>query len=92
MPTAGSIPGASWLFLLKEEHGSTYTPPPCAGIFTDVECTPSPAFAVNWIEELANESITGGCGPGIYCPANPNTRGQMEVFLDKTFGLQLYGP
>jgi hypothetical protein len=42
--------------------------------------------------ELFNEGITGGCGGGNYCPGSPNTRGQMAVFLVKTFGLQLYGP
>jgi virginiamycin B lyase len=77
------------VFLLKAEHGSSYAPPACIGIFTDVPC-PSP-FA-NWIEQLFNESITGGCGGGNYCPDNPNTRGQMAVFLVKTFGLALYGP
>jgi hypothetical protein len=57
----------------------------CTGLFLDVPC-PSP-FA-SWIEELAIESITGGCGGGNYCPANANTRGQMAVFLTKTFHLQ----
>jgi hypothetical protein len=78
------------VFLLKGEHGSAYVPPVCAGIFTDVPC-PS-GFAVDWIERLFNEGVTGGCGVGIYCPSNPNTRGQMAVFLVKTFGLLLYGP
>lgn len=73
------------VFLLKTEHGSTYVPPMCVGIFTDVLC-PSP-FA-NWIERLAAEQITGGCGAGIYCPTNNNTRGQMAVFIVKTFNLQ----
>ncbi len=27
-----------------------------------------------------------------YCPDNPNNRGQMAVFLAKTFGLLLHGP
>ena len=72
------------VFLLKTEHGSSYVPPACTGIFGDVAC-PSP-FA-NWIERLAAEGVTGGCGGGNYCPANPNTRGQMAVFLAKTFGL-----
>ena len=75
------------VFLLKSEHGATYVPPPCTGIFPDVECTPTPAFAVNWIEQLHNEGITGGCGGGNYCPGNSVTRGQMAVFLVKTFGL-----
>jgi len=76
------------VFLLKAEHGSSYTPPACAGIFADVECAPTPAFAVDWIEELSNEGITGGCGGGNYCPAASVTRGQMAVFLVKTFQLQ----
>jgi uncharacterized repeat protein (TIGR03803 family) len=72
------------VFLLKSEHGPNYAPPTCAGIFTDVECLPTPAFAVDWIEQLFNEGITGGCGTGIYCPNNPVTREQMAVFLLKT--------
>jgi len=29
---------------------------------------------------------------GNFCPTSPNTRGQMAVFLTKTFRLLLYGP
>jgi hypothetical protein len=76
-------------FLLKAEHGSSYTPPACTGIFPDVPC---PSQFADWIEQLFAENITGGCGGGNYCPSNPNTRGQMAVFLVKTFGLQLYRP
>jgi hypothetical protein len=72
-------------FLLKAEHGSTYAPPACAGVFTDVTC---PSQFANWIEQLATEQITGGCGGGDYCPLNPNTRAQMAVFLTKTFNLR----
>jgi hypothetical protein len=72
------------VFLLKAEHGSSYTPPACTGVFPDVPC--SSTFAP-WIEQLAAENITGGCGGGNYCPANPNTRGQMAVLVVKTFGL-----
>jgi hypothetical protein len=77
------------VFLLKSEHGSTYVPPTCHGIFGDVVC---PSQFADWIEQLFTEGVTGGCGGGNYCPASPNTRGQMAVFLVKTFGLQLYGP
>jgi serine protease AprX len=73
------------VFLLKAEHGSSYVPPACAGVFADVGC---PSQFADWIERLAAENITGGCGGGNYCPANPNTRGQMAVFLTRTFGLQ----
>jgi hypothetical protein len=71
-------------FLLKAEHGSTYAPPSCTGVFPDVPC---PSTFADWIEQLAAEQITGGCGGGNYCPSNPNTRGQMAVFVTKTFSL-----
>ncbi len=77
------------VFLLVAEHGPGYAPPGCTGIFTDVACTPTPAFAVNWIEQLFHEGITGGCGvsPAKYCPDDPVTRGQMAVFLTAIFKL-----
>ena len=85
------------VFLLKSEHGSAYAPPPCTGLFADVECSPTPAFAVDFIEQLSNEDITAGCAPAVpgglpsYCPDQPNKRGEMAVFLVKTFDLTLYG-
>jgi glucose/arabinose dehydrogenase len=75
------------VFLLKTEHGSSYVPPACVpGAFGDVAC-PSP-FA-DWIEQLATEGVTAGCGNGDYCPASPVTRAQMAVFLVKTFNIPL---
>ncbi len=76
-------------FLLKAKHGPSYVPPACKGVFLDVPC--SSPFAP-WIEQLSRESITAGCGGGNYCPNGSITRGQMAVFLVKTFGLRLYGP
>lgn len=75
------------VFLLKSKYGSTYTPPACTppGNFPDVPC---PGTFTNWVEELANESIAAGCGGGNFCPTNPNNRGQMAVFITKTFNLQ----
>jgi hypothetical protein len=73
------------VFLLKASHGSSYVPPPCAGVFDDVAC---PSQFADWIEQLAAEQITGGCGGNNYCPLNNNTRGQMAVFIVKTFNLQ----
>jgi hypothetical protein len=79
------------VFLLKTEESSAYLPPDCTGtVFTDVPCTGG-AFDP-WIEDLAGRGITGGCGGGFYCPNGSTTRGQMAVFLTKTFGLLLYGP
>ena len=72
------------VFLLKARFGSTFVPPACGGLFDDVAC-PSP-FA-DWIELLAAEQITGGCGGNNYCPLNNNTRGQMAAFIARTFTL-----
>ncbi len=74
------------VFLLKTEHPLPYVPPPCQGIFGDVAC---PSLFADWIEQLANEGVTAGCGGGNYCPANPVTRGQMAVFVTKTFNIPL---
>ena len=77
------------VFLLKAEHGSSYVPPACAGIFDDVPC-PGP-FA-DWIEQLSAEGITAGCGGDNYCPDNPVRRDQMAVFLLKTEHGSAYVP
>jgi len=77
------------VFLLKTLLGSAYTPPAAVGLFGDVP-TSNP-FAP-WIEDLYNRGIAAGCGGGDFCPTNPTTRGQMAVFVVKTFGLLLYGP
>ncbi|MDH3638961.1 MAG: S-layer homology domain-containing protein, partial [Gammaproteobacteria bacterium] len=71
------------VFLLKVIHGSAYTPPPGTGtLFTDVNVGD---FALAWIEQLAKENITGGCGNGNFCPNDPVTRGQMAAFLTRVF-------
>ena len=71
-------------FLLKAKHGADFVPPPCTGSFDDVPC---PSLFADWIEQLAFEGITGGCGGNNYCPSNPVTRGQMAVFVSKAFDL-----
>ena len=77
------------VFLLRTLLGSAYVPPACHGTFGDVPC---PSLFADWIEDLSARGIAAGCGGGNFCPANPNTRGQMAPFLSKTFGLSLYGP
>ncbi len=79
------------VLLLRTLIGPTYTPPPAVGLFEDV---PASSGLAAWIEDLYNRGITAGCStsPALYCPGDPNTRGQMAVFLVATFGLQLYGP
>ena len=75
------------VFLLRAEHGAGYTPAPATGtVFGDVPA--SDPFAP-WIEQLAAEGITGGCGGGNYCPNQAVTRAQMAIFLARAFGLPL---
>jgi hypothetical protein len=67
------------VFLLIAEHGPGYAPPPATGtVFNDV---PAGSFAAAFIEQLAREGVTTGCGGGNYCPGSPTTRDQMAVFL-----------
>ena len=73
------------IFLLRSKYGGAYTPPPATGTaFTDV---PAEYWAAAWIEQLAAEGITTGCGDGNFCPEASVTRSQMAVFLVKTFNL-----
>ena len=84
-PTASVNRQQMAVFLLKAFEGSDYVPPACTtATFDDVPC--SSVFAP-WIYELAARQITGGCGGNSYCPTGAANRGQMAVFLVKTFGL-----
>ncbi|MBI5954428.1 MAG: right-handed parallel beta-helix repeat-containing protein [Chloroflexi bacterium] len=78
------------VFVLRAAHGLDFTPPAATGtIFADV---PADSFAAAWIEQLAAEGITGGCGGGNYCPNAPVTRAQMAVFLVKALYGTAYTP
>lgn len=78
------------VFLLRAKHGNAYTPPPATGnVFNDVAADD---FAAAWIEALANEGITAGCGGGNYCPNRNITRAEMAVFLLRTLNGNTYTP
>ncbi|MGE5276297.1 MAG: right-handed parallel beta-helix repeat-containing protein [Acidobacteriota bacterium] len=73
------------VFLLRAKHGADYKPPAASGnVFDDV---PPGTFLGDWIEQLAAEGITAGCGAKLFCPNQPVSRGEMAVFLVRTFGL-----
>ncbi len=72
------------VFLLRSIGVS---PDPATGtVFNDVPADASP-WAVDWIEELYHQGITAGCGGGNYCPKSVVTRGNMAIFLARTFNL-----
>jgi len=77
------------VFLLRAKYGSSHSPPPATGVFADV---PANHWAASWIEQLAAEGITAGCGGGNYCPGTEVTRDQMAVFLVRVFALPIIVP
>ncbi|MBI5963836.1 MAG: S-layer homology domain-containing protein [Chloroflexi bacterium] len=72
------------IFLVRARHGPAFVPPTATGIFTDV---PVGSFGADFIEQLAADFITSGCGAGVYCPSTTVKRDSMAVFLVKTFNL-----
>jgi hypothetical protein len=72
------------VFLLRTKYGAAYNPPAATGDFLDV---PIASGYAPWIEQLAAEGITSGCGGGNYCPTQAVTRAHMAVFLVATFSL-----
>jgi len=83
-PNDGVTRAQMAVFLLRAKFGSSFIPPAATGVFNDV----SPgSFAANFIERLAAEGITSGCGNGNYCPNATVTRDQMAVFLVRAFSL-----
>jgi hypothetical protein len=67
--------------LLRARDGGCTPPPPCSGIFADVPC---PGPFTDWIEKLAADGITAGCGAGTYCPDDAVRRDQAAVFVLKS--------
>ena len=82
------------VFLLKALEGSAYVPPTCTGVFDDVPCTPGTGFS-DWIEELSDRGITGGCSviAASVLPDEPEQpRPDGRVSREDLRALALYGP
>jgi len=74
------------IFLLRIEHGADYKPPTATGeVFDDVAASD---FGARFIEQLAREGISGGCGNGNFCPNATVSRAQMAAFLKRTLNLR----
>jgi S-layer family protein len=78
------------VFLVRARHGSSFVPPPATGTtFADV---PASYWAASYIEQLYADGITGGCAATPerrYCPDDNVSRGEMAVFLARTYNLPL---
>jgi hypothetical protein len=61
------------------------SPAPATATFPSDVPTNHPFF--RFVEAMAASGITGGCGPGRFCPDQAVTRGQMAVFLATALGL-----
>jgi S-layer family protein len=68
----------------SQYHLQVSAPPAVATFPVDVP-TSHPFF--KFIEAMAASGLTGGCGPGQFCPDTPVTRGQLSVFLASALGL-----
>jgi hypothetical protein len=56
-------------------------PNACTDQFADATGAVVGPVVCGFVERLAAEGITGGCGNGNFCPNDPVTRAQMAVFL-----------
>src|SRR5262249_16814082 len=78
------------VFLLRPKNGPAFPAPAATGqVFGDV---PASSFAAAWIEELASEGITAGCGGGNYCPSAELSRAEMSVMVLKALHGSDYEP
>ncbi len=83
-PTGSVTRAQMAVFLTKSRHPVTCTYPSSGTVFADV---PVGYWAGGFIEQLAREGVTGGCGAGLYCPESAVRRDQMAAFLVKGFKL-----
>lgn len=73
------------VYLGRLIHGSGFTPAAAQGnVFGDV---PANGFAAAWIEQLAADNLTGGCGSGRFCPRKAVTRAELAVLLNRITGI-----
>jgi len=70
--------GEMAVFIIVSRYRTTPYTYPTTPYFTDVP--PSNMF-FPFVQKMAQVGITSGCGPGVYCPDETLTRGQMAVFI-----------
>jgi hypothetical protein len=72
------------VMIVRALHGSDFVPPVVPLTFNDT----AGLWQQYYIEQLAADRITGGCGNGNFCPNASITRAQMAIFLLRA----KYGP
>ncbi len=77
-PTAPVLRRQAAVYFGRFLHGVGYEPPPATGTFSDV---PVGSPFAPWIEQMARDGLTAGCGGGMFCPDAPLPRGQAAVFF-----------
>jgi hypothetical protein len=77
------------VFVLRAEHGSTYTPPAATHTFADMPVA-GKEWMEPWVDQFYAEGLTTGCGasPLQFCPESSVTRAAMAVFVLRA----LHGP
>jgi photosystem II stability/assembly factor-like uncharacterized protein len=70
--------GEMAVFIIASRYETTSYTYPSTPYFTDVP--PSNLF-FPFVQKMAQAGITAGCAPGLYCPNETLTRGQMAVFI-----------
>jgi hypothetical protein len=63
--------------------------PQPVGIFNDV---PIDYWGAAWIEQMALDGISSGCGEWQFCPEATITRADLAVFLARAIGLEIIPP
>jgi hypothetical protein len=78
------------VFILRAEHGSSYTPPAASHYFADMPVA-GKEWMEPWVDQVYREGITTGCGTGplIYCPEDAVKRQAMAAFIVRAFDLPL---
>ena len=79
------VPRASVSVLLVRAKNGVQPPPDATGIFEDVSAEDPHA---RWIEQLAREEISRGCGGARFCPGALTTRGELAALLARAFQLR----
>jgi hypothetical protein len=77
-------PGTTMSLEVIETNTACASPAASAKVQVDFLDVPPLHIFHDFVNTVARNGVTAGCGDGNYCPGNPNTRAQMAVFLLKS--------